>query len=369
MPNGRPGRGGSTNIATTGRRTSGVRRIDPEETTQFDPPKNERFQNDALADVFCYGKGRKYGSFITGRTATLTTSSLNENPAYIIESIFRELLGLQDADIDNAAFDAVGGDSGLRDHTAWKFARSLNQADDSLSVIHSICESAGVVLVESAAGKERLVALDSYEQQADLRDSDLATENGKPLIRVRQTPVGNIRNEFYLNYCYDYGKGSFTKQRYVTADATNMASDTRANDDGSGAAYTTLCDTSQTLYNKVDRLMVDSMWIRSETVADLYLKWLANWLAIRRWECSATVMYNEKTLKLELMDSVRAGFSLVPSSVRSNNTFFVTGLTDGGLARPFRIDLELSACPFFFMAAQGGYGFNYGETGYGNVQL
>ena len=264
----------------------------------------------------CYG--RMFGSWIDAdsRANGFNENTLIENPAYIIESILRDVLGHTSTVINYASFDTVGNTTnGKRDD--WKFAQSITSQGNSLGVIQEICEQSGTVLVHDYANQERLVALDHYSPTDSLGNAEIVFEDGKPQARVRQTHTQYIYNEFYLNYKYNYGSGNFDKQLFMNATDNNLASNTRV--DETFATYGSaggLCEGSQTMYNVVRRWTYDAPWIRDDATAELFIKFMADWLAIRKWEVDALLHYTAKTLKLEVMDQVDWNLDLLPASLR-----------------------------------------------------
>lgn len=314
-----------------------------------------------VTDIYAELKGRKFGSWVR---SPFTTSDLIEGPSFIAESIYRDALGLATAKINTASFDLAGNAGGKRENATWKYARSLNESGNSLTYLSELASDGAVVLMRDYQDKEKVVPLD-FNQPDDstaLTTADILEENGQPLIRARQTHVGLIRNEFYLNYNPSYATGQFLSQFYITASATNMVTNTRDNTDGNGATYTALCTNSQSYYNKTERWTYNAPWIRSDTTAELFLKVMANWLTIRKWQINATLLYNGLTLKYELMDTCFWNVTLLPSAIRTNVGFLITKLTDGGLAKPNTIDIETLQVPIFFgqLGYGSGFGFAYG---------
>ena len=69
-------------------------------------------------NVYGEAKGRKFGAWIDAdsRNNGYNQNDLIENPAYIIESILRDVLSLTSTSIDYASFDTVGNSTdGKRD--------------------------------------------------------------------------------------------------------------------------------------------------------------------------------------------------------------------------------------------------------------
>ena len=293
-------------------RTSGFRRAG-----DF-TPSGEYALGGEISQVHVTCKGRKFGSWIDAdaRANGYNAADLIENPAYIIESILRDVLGHTSTVINYASFDEVANTTNGK-RNGWKFARSITAQGNSLAAVQEICENSGMVLVHDYANQERLVALDHYSPTDSLANAEIVFEDGKPQARVRQTNTQYIYNEFYLNYKYNYGSGNFDKQLFITATANNLAANARS--DTTYPLYgnaTGLCEGSQTMYNVVRRWTYDAPWIREDATAELFIKFVADWLAIRKWEIDALLHYTAKTLKLEVMDQVTWNLDLLPASMR-----------------------------------------------------
>ncbi len=296
--------------------------------------------------IFASWKGRKYGAWGADLSPSKATSELIEAPQHIIDSIFQDELGI--TSIDAASIDTTTVDRAV---ATWKFARSLTSADNSLSVIRSICEESALLSMRTSTGIERLVALsNAASPSTTITSSDIALDGVKPLCIKYQTSLDGIANEFYLNYNYNYIKGVYDDQLFCKAytdspNDTNLADDSRSNDDGYGATYQALCLSSQTLYNKVIKWEFNADWIRNATTAEAFIKVMMNWLTYRRWIFDATLIYNTNTLTLELGDKVLINHSLLPTGVSNTRQFIVTRLVDGGMSRIGKIDATFGMIP------------------------
>jgi hypothetical protein len=113
-----------------------------------------------------------------------------------------------------------------------------------------------------------------------------------------------------------------------------MESDVR-NDKSPLDTYTGLCSTSKSMYNIVGRYSFDSKWIREDATADLFLKTMADWSAIRKWEVITTLLYGADSLSIEALDQVLWNIDLLPVSMRNatvQGLAFVEDLGGGSLA-------------------------------------
>ena len=81
----------------------------------------------------------------------------------------------------------------------------------------------------------------------------------------------------------------------------------------------------------MNRWTYSADWIRDDATAELFIKTMADWLAIRKWEVEATLRYSAKTLKLETLDQVTWDLDLLPVSVRDTQvTNLAPSLVAGG---------------------------------------
>jgi hypothetical protein len=316
-------------------RTSGYQRF----ARDIIAPKKNEIQ-EISGKLFSAWKGRKYGSWGGDLDPVVATSVLIESPQHIIESFFQDELSFTNLDLPSINTVTI-------DRANWLFARSLLSQESSLEYIRSICQEAGLASIRSGAGVERLVALcNAASTTINLISADFENDGkGGSLAGAGLSPTENVYNEFYLNYKYNYAKGNFDLQAFCTASDDNLADNTRSNADGNGATYRALCSTSQTKINKMRPWTSDSYWIRSKAVADLFLKLMANWLAIQKWMFSATMLYTANTLKLEMADKIKITNDLLPSTVSNTRQFIVTRLVDGGMSRIGRIDGEFLMIP------------------------
>ena len=287
------------------------------------------------ADIYLAAKGRKFGSWITadGRSIGYATTDLIENPALIIESLFRDEVELVSAQINIASFNDLANTTDGR-RKDWKFARSILEQAGCLDVVHNIAEEAGLVSIHDYANLVRVVALDHYNPSLQLNNAHIVEIAGRPQVRVRQSHVKYICNEFFLNYKFNNGSGNFDKQFFITATDHNLVGNAR-NDKSPLNTYTGLCTQSQSMYNVVQRWTFDADWIRDDATAELFIKLMADWLALRKWEIEADLWYSADTMKLEVMDQVLWDLDLLPMSVRNNLVLDVTatpGTSGGALA-------------------------------------
>ena len=171
-----------------------------------------KIKSDNLSDVYVSFKGRMFGSWIDAdsRANGYNEGDLIENPAYIIESIWRDELGLVTADIDIASVDAIGNTTnGSRKD--YLFARSLNTVERSEEIVRRLCYEAHLIEVKTNDGKRRLIALDTNASTAYILTQQ----------QMVREPVRNdthhsfIRNKYDVGYHFNYATGSFEKNLKV----------------------------------------------------------------------------------------------------------------------------------------------------------
>lgn len=115
-----------------------------------------RYRPYYVAAGYVAGKGRIFGSWIdtAGRSNSYSAGDLIEDPAFIIESILRDELGLGDTDIDTDSFDAAA-DAGVKARIS---IHSDNETD-AFSIIRQIAEQSRFAIVITGSSKIRLVPL------------------------------------------------------------------------------------------------------------------------------------------------------------------------------------------------------------------
>lgn len=167
--------------------------------------------------IFAECEGRKFGSWIDegGRSNIFDEGDLIENPAYIIESILRDEMGLTSSDIDVSSFDDVWGDT-----TSWDLA---------INILQSICTNN---LFENIGFQAKCHAYFSSQGIAkiDLIDDTVTSEDGSvvkndislPHIEMDQGNIKTLINSVDILYCPE---GSFGFQYTLSAENSTSQSD------------------------------------------------------------------------------------------------------------------------------------------------
>lgn len=115
-----------------------------------------RYRPFYIGSAFVSGKGMKFGSWIdtAGRSNSYSAGDLIEDPAFIIESILRDQLGLVDADIDTDSFDAAA-DADIKARIQFHSDNEM----DAFSAIRQLAEQSRFAVVITGNSKVRLIPL------------------------------------------------------------------------------------------------------------------------------------------------------------------------------------------------------------------
>lgn len=157
-------------------------------------------------EVWVSGDGERIGSVISARSGNPATSAINTIPAFQIENILRNKLGVASGLIDTASFDAAYAEnSSLRTQFALDEHNGLlNSAD----VIQKICENSDLVFHFDGVGKARLLSIiptPPGTTNATIHYSDLL------FLRVKYSDMLNVANKRNVKYDYDRGKSEYQK--------------------------------------------------------------------------------------------------------------------------------------------------------------
>ena len=149
--------------------------------------------------IYCNGSGRKFGSWIDGggRSNSFDEGDAITNPAFIIESILRDELGLTTSLINEASFDFVAGD--LASCTG---AISRSKLENSIKIITDLCKQFKMNFFFDPSGKAKVITIDnSPSKDDDLLARDIIPEsfslgkgNMKYLVNLMRVPY--FRNFF-----------------------------------------------------------------------------------------------------------------------------------------------------------------------------
>lgn len=166
--------------------------------TRYLPDPNAKEKG--LSNIFTQVTGRKFGSWIGTRNG-FGTSNYIPTSNYMIESILRDELLVDDAYIDETAFDADYS-------SAYTFAFSLNKKESSQSILRDLAFQSGCYLFRKTDGVWTLLRLPATPSTSDV---DFDVKIGDVVINnVYDTPHEWVENDVRVLYNYDYAKGEFT---------------------------------------------------------------------------------------------------------------------------------------------------------------
>lgn len=282
---------------------------------RFDPKiKIDRLEN---IEAYCASvNGAEFGAWIDqdSRNNGYNSGDLAQYGAFIIESILRDELDLTSSEIDYEAFDDVGNTTD-GDRKSWKFAKIVNEAEDSINIIGQFCKQSGLIYFQNHENKEKVATLKKQTASKTI-DRTTIRENS---IDIKFSALNKIYNEFYVNYNKHPGNNNFAKTLFITADDHNLSSNTRS---GTPNTYTGLCSDSQDKYLKTNRLTLDCDWIRDDATAELLIKWLAEWHCYRKHIVEFETAGLDH-IDLELGDQVKINHTLLPTDVSNDDSFFL----------------------------------------------
>lgn len=272
-------------------------------------------------------KGVKYGTWINGRGTGFVAGDTIEQPAYFIEYLLRERLGIVDAQIDMTSFDDVGnsGDGTRKDY---KIAASILQEREGFEHIRQICSEFVLQLLLTNRGVYKLVSLD--QTPAGTATTFTATSNyimfedGVPQIQVRKTSIDKVKNEFFLNYRMNYATSHMERERHISLNLVSNMSDTGGAP--RGGDYGVWLSDSGSRYGKRVSYVADLDYVRDDATAELILKTLADWLAFKRLVVSMKLKRNLTTMLLEVGDKIMVQNDLLGNISSGTVNFIITKL-------------------------------------------
>lgn len=154
-----------------------------------------------LANIFTTVDGRKFSSWIGSRNG-LSTSNIISTSNYIIESILRDEMGVDDAFIDETAFD--------NDYSsAYTMAFSLTQRESSQHIIQDLAKQSGCYVFRKSGGIWTIKRLPTTPSSADITlDYSLGD---CVFLEISKSQQYWIQNEVRVLYNYDYARGEYTR--------------------------------------------------------------------------------------------------------------------------------------------------------------
>jgi len=160
-------------------------------------------------EVYARCSGREYGSWINGRSTAESFSvnhpdddgsgNLIENPSAVIESVYRDDLGLVDADIIEEDFNVTADFL-----SSWKHGFTISKETNTKDLITSLCrESRSFAYIRADNTIRHKVIKDTYSS------SDVTVYKYDILdISYDRTPIKDIRTKVLVHYANDYSNKS-----------------------------------------------------------------------------------------------------------------------------------------------------------------
>lgn len=145
--------------------------------------------------IFIEGNGREFGSWIDegGRSNIFDEGDMIENPAYIIESILRDEMGLSASDIDVTSFDDAWGDM-----TSWDLILSITDFQNSEDIILDICKQAKLNFFFSSQDDAKLAVIDNGITSED--DVLLLNDIMRGKIEISRGALKFLINKIRIDY-------------------------------------------------------------------------------------------------------------------------------------------------------------------------
>lgn len=237
--------------------------------------------NDFVPFVEC--KGREY---LDTWGARKTAGTLIENPADVIEGVLRDELGVAGADIDTAAFDAAN-----TDRAGWKFAGQLTEQDRSENVVDQLAQDGAFIYFVDVDGKESIRALGYGTEDATLGIGDFELNS----IEFGYTDREEVVNDFTVLWGWNPDAEAYMSQSWVSRHGSSL-------DDPMD--WVDKCIDSYTRLGNIEKQRgFEARWIQDQATADLYLKFLVDWLRVRKRTLKGNSWLT--SLGLELGDRIK----------------------------------------------------------------
>jgi len=296
-------------------------------------------------NIFFSCKGALYGSWIDsgGRSVGFAEGDVIEQPAYVIEYILRELMGVASADIDTDSFDEIGNSTdGTRKD--WIFRASLTSQAMASEYLRQICREFGCILYQDPNDSTgylrwRLVSLPTTASGADfaITENLIHVDEGTQfpsLFLAQMTPQAAVINDLYVNYRKNYTNDKHARSIYVSDvdhDAeleNNLSSDTGAPRD---TTYSAWMAESQTKYNLVIPSVINLDFIGDDATAERHLKLVSDWFTFKRVRITLNLIRTLDTLSLRIGDVCTINSTLLGVNHSGISKFMVTRLNYPGV--------------------------------------
>jgi hypothetical protein len=254
------------------------------------------YYNGAEVHIGPYGAIYTVSDYV-GSTHTFTFPSIGDHGDYIIISNIKG-----DDYIDKPSFDTV--------RTTWKFAKCINQEEQSNSLFAAICFNGHMALVKDYQ-KYKLVHLDTATAVGTFGAP--VKMGGQYQIKVGYTPIDNLYSQIELKYCYDYAQRDYTKTYYCDkSEATS----------GILSTYKTYCRNVELNYNIRRKITVECDWINdANTAKELFIRLVPLYTRQRMVVTFYGAM--QDYIKYQIGDKVKINFSEYIPNSKNNMAVFI----------------------------------------------
>lgn len=216
-----------------------------------------------------------------------------------------------ESQINETSFDAAA-----TARSTWKLAACITDQEDSSALIQRLCYETGMASFVGADGREVVVALEASAASVDTltRTSILTDGDGKLRMSLGRTPVSDLKTDFIFNYRKNYLSGNYEKSLFCRSPDATVWDAAYCNFTAFAQTYWDTIHAAYTYYNQVNLLEYNCFWIRDEATAELYAKWMINWLSRRHYMIHCVMPLTGA--QYELMDEVKFSLgNLLPTKV------------------------------------------------------
>jgi hypothetical protein len=243
----------------------------------------------------------KSGTYAYGRlddslgTITGTPYTVLENPSHIIESIARDEISLVTAEIDTASFDTAATALGTS-----KFAFQLLEQKKSMDILDELAYQAGLFIFWDSQDRLKIKRFNSADTFPNSGTDipgylDTFTDTGDPVngsftkhpfqsgLTLSKMKISEVKNDFILNYAYNYGSKQYAKTLRVNKDEENLDETICADLGTTGTLLKQACIDSYAAVKAVNTFEYDCWAIRDEATATALIKHLIERLSVMRW--------------------------------------------------------------------------------------
>jgi len=161
--------------------------------------------------------GMMFGSWIdeNSRSNGYNEGDLIDNPAYVVESLLRDVLNVPTEKIDYASFDVAGNTTnGILD--GWSFTGGIYSVANIQDILDNALKQCKSQLYINPDGKFSLITY-SATAAADYTDYTFDTTNNITNLEVFQTSYEDIVSEVRINFALDRATGKYRKVSFIKA--------------------------------------------------------------------------------------------------------------------------------------------------------